>query len=129
MEKPFRIKYETPSDLSVDETRLDIMEFQCLISDHTFWRARCELAKTLNTDVGTLETIVWGQILLQLGLWDPKNPRDLPTKVHVTLRDLQDSARALELGPNKVLQRHMLEAPKDEEPPAKEYDPLDDYDD
>lgn len=126
MEKPLRITYETPSDFSVNEDAMNIMEFQEKISDHTFWIAKCRLAEQLNTDVGTLETIVWGQILHQLGLWDPKNPRDLPTKVHVTLRDLQDSPKALEFGPNKIFQANML---RDEAPPQKDVDPFDDYDD
>ena len=128
MEKPFRIKFETPANVSYDEDRLDIMEFQMQISDHTFWIARCKLAKQLNTDVGTLEALVWGQILHNLGLWDPKTPRDLPTTVHVTLRDLQDSPKALQFGPNKVFQADMLKAPE-EAAPTKDVDPFDDYDD
>lgn len=126
MEKPFRIKFETPADFTVDEDRYDIAEFQMQISDWTFWQARCKMAAQLNTDVGTLETLVWGQILHQMGLWDPKNPRDLPTTVHVTLRDLQDSPKALEFGPNSILQGKMLRA-SDSEPP-KDVDPFDDYD-
>lgn len=107
MEKPLSVRYEADK-LAVNEDAFDIAEFQMYVSDWTFWKARCDLASTLNISVGMLEVLVWGQILHQLGLWDPKNPRDLPSKIQVTLRDLQDSPRALELGPNRVFQANMF---------------------
>lgn len=100
------------------------MEFQMLISDMTFWKARCDLAAQLNTDVGTLECLVWAQVLKDAGLWNPETPRDLPGKVLVKIRDLQLNPGALKFGVNSVVQPEMYgqkgqEEPKDSDPFAE----------
>lgn len=115
MEKPLSVRYES-ENLAINEDAFDIAEFQMYVSDWTFWKARCGLAATLNISVGMLEVLVWGQILHQLGLWDPQKPRDLPSKIQVTLRDLQDSPKALELGPNRVFQSNMFGRQAEQEP-------------
>lgn len=98
-----------------------------IVSDWTFWRARCDLAAQLNTDVGTLECLVWARILSDAGLWDPKTPKDLPTKVLVTLRDLQDAVKANKFGVNPALQGYLLKDSGDAPPSSDPFE--DDFND
>lgn len=99
-----------------------------LISDWTFWKARCDLAASLNTDVGTLECMVWATILKEAGLWDPKKPKDLPTKVLVKVRDLQDRDKAKRMGVNHALQAEMVRS-SDEVKDVDPFDTQDNFDD
>lgn len=75
------------------------------------WKAWCKLASDLNTDVGTLWALFQAQILQEAGYWDPAKAKDVPAKVKVTLRDLQDSDLALRMGPNPFFQDNISVLP------------------
>lgn len=76
------------SDLVFEPSGRDIMEFEVLYSDFTLWQAMCRLAKDINTTVGELWFAMQAVMLSDLGYYDPNNPKDVPGRVNVTLRDL-----------------------------------------
>lgn len=126
-QKP-RLKILTPeSGLKYNPHKIDIMEFEVLYEDASLYRAMCQMATDLGTTVSALWNTIQAHALERAGYWSPAAPKEAPLKVHVTVQDLQDNPSAMRLGPNRIVQGHMLKAP--EEPLEDTKDMLDFLDD
>lgn len=114
-EKP-KLKILTPEKgLKYNPNKVDIMEFEVLYEDASLHRAMCQMASDMGTTVSALWNTIQAHALERAGYWSPAAPKEKPCKVYVTVQDLQDNPGAMKLGPNRVVQGHMLEA-KDADP-------------
>lgn len=128
-EKPL-VKIVSPDDgIKYDPNRLDIMEFDLLYHDASLHRGLCAMASRLGTTVSYLWGTILAHALERAGEWSPATPKELPCRVHVKVRDLQDNPKALLLGPNRITQGHMLkqgsETPTESGPDPNSLDFLD----
>lgn len=127
MEPERHISFNTPIEATYNPDDLDILEFEAIYQDSGLFKAMCRLAHDMGTNVSALWNTIQAHVLTECNYWDPASPKEPPCRVSVKVRDLQNNPKALDMGPNKILQGHML-AKKEAQDLDEIIDILDDED-